>query len=201
MKSVFGTLGIIALFVAMALGLLASYGLFAEKPLVAFSGETPPGSEPGGKTTTEQVSQLKRTAIPIGETVTVGDVAWTVTDAHKATEIHKQMPPPPMTKPGNFVTVSFTVKNVSQEPVTLSENALTLFTDDGHTFPPQADVNGGWVEDDKNILFNERSLLQPGETKEGKVNFELPVEVSASVLQIGDTNPRANNDKYVDLGL
>jgi hypothetical protein len=200
-RSVFGTLGIIALFVAMALGLLASYGAFAEKPLIAFSGQTPPGSEPGGTTTTKQVSQIKQRAIPIGETATTGNLTWTVTDAHKASEIHKPMPPPPMTRSGNFVTVSFTVKNVSEGPVTLTPDMLTLFSNDGHKFSPQSKDNGGWIEADKNILFGEASLIQPGDTKEGEANIELPAGVSVSALQVGDTKQRASSEGYVNLEL
>lgn len=195
-------LGLIALFIAMALGLLATFGVFGQKPLEAFSGKTPVGSQPSGSegTTAEGVNQLKQRAANIGETVTAGDLSWTITDARRTSEINKKTPPP-KTKSGNFVVVDFTVKNTSERPVTLTSEFLPLFSDDGRKFTPQSAANGGYVEDDKNILFNERSLLQPGETREGRVNIELPLNTSASVVQLGDNDPNVNEEKYVDLKL
>jgi hypothetical protein len=201
-RSVFGMLGLIGLFVATLLGLLATFGAFKEKPFAAYAGDTPAGSQPSGSegTTAEGVDQFKQTAATIGETVTAGDLSWTVTDAHQTTEIDKQTPPP-KTLSGSFVVVDFTVENISERPVTLTSDFLPLFSDRGRKFPPQSAANSGYVEDDKNILFNEESLLQPGETKEGEANFELPLNTSASVVQLGDNDPTVDEEKYVDLGL
>ena len=52
-----------------------------------------------------------------------------------------------------------------------------------------------------NILFNERGLLEPGVSREGRVNLELPVGASASVAQLGDTDPTVEEEEYIDLGL
>ena len=201
MKSVFGTLGLVALFAAVGLGMLATFGAFGQKSLIAFGGETPKGAQPGGAegTTAEGIQQLKQTATSIGETVTAGDLSWTVTDARPTDELQK-VTPPPKPRPGQFLIITFTVKNVSERPVTLDSNFLTLFSDDGRKFQPQSEVNGSYVEDEKNILFNENSILEPGKTKEGQANFELPLNTPASLLRLGGNNPNANEEEYVDLG-
>ena len=194
MRTIFGGLGLVALFLAIMVGMLAAFGAFGGK---ASTG--PPPEPTAGRTTAEPVQQAEQTAVAIGQSVTAGDVSWSVTDANRPTEIHKQTWPP-QTKHGNYVSLTFTAENVSDAPVTLTAGSLTLLSDDGQRFPAEAPINSDYVEDDKNILFNERSLLKPGETKEGKVNFELPVGSSASIVQLGDTDPATNEEKYVNLG-
>jgi hypothetical protein len=43
--------------------------------------------------------------------------------------------------------------------------------------------------------------VKSGETKEGEVNIELPTGASASIVELGDADPTANEEKYVNLGL
>jgi Domain of unknown function (DUF4352) len=195
-RTFFGALGIIALFVAIVVGMLAAFGAFGEK--------APQGLQAGGfggeRTTAAQTKQAERSTNSIGQTVTTGDLSWIVTDAHQATEIHKQTWPP-KTQGGNFVVVAFTVENVSDKPVTLTAGSMSVLSNDGQKLPAEARYNSDYVEDEKNILFNERSLLQPGETREGEVNFALPLGASATIVQLEDNDPTANKEQYVDLGL
>jgi Domain of unknown function (DUF4352) len=193
-RSAAGALGIVALFAAIVVGILASFGVIGSKAPIS----TPP-VEPVAKTTPVEVEQVEQSAATIGEPVTAGDVSWTITDARRESEIHR-FTFPPHSQPGNFVTLTFTVENVSEEPVTLTEDSLTLLNDEEQRFPAQPDVNDTYVVPEKNLLFAEASLLEPGETKEGEVNFELPPGASASMAQLGGSDPNADEEEYVDLG-
>lgn len=197
-KNIFGTLGILGLFVAIGIGLIAAFGGFAQKSLITFVGNAPRGTEPSGKATTKNVSQLEQSATGVGKSVNAGDLSWTVTDAHEESKITKEGPNI-NTRYGNFVIVKFTVKNNADYPLTLTPEVINLFANDGQMYPPRSNVNGGYVEDVKNILFNQESLLQPGATKEGQANFELPHALSPSLLEVG--NPNSGSKEYVDLGL
>src|SRR5919199_2955839 len=83
------------------------------------------------------------------------------------------VPPDPLK--GNFVVVTFKVKNDSDGPVTLAPESLVLVDEDGRESPPAASVNTEYVVPRNAILFNERALLEPGEEEEGKVVYDLQV--------------------------
>lgn len=197
MKTAGGMLGLVVMGAVIVVGILAAFG-------GTFGPKAPqnPQNE-ASKTTAEKVTRDKQTAAALGETVNAGDVSWTVSDARTETELNKDTPPP---KPrfGNFVVVDYTVKNVSEEPVTLvagDMGDMAIIDNEGRTFPPEAASNSPYVPYDKNILFNEKSLLQPGATAEGEVNFELPIGATGPVLQLSDTNPNVDEKQYVNLGL
>ncbi len=193
MKTVLGTLGIIALFLALIVG---GYGAFISKPSVANS-EDPVGLEATAEATNQQAGQA---AAAIGETVTAGDVSWTVTDASLETELCSFTFPPECT-PGRYVSLEFTAENVTDRPVTLTQETIALFDASGIEYQPEPDRNSVFVRPELNILFNEHSLLQPGAIKEGKVNFEVLPNASGIVALLGDTDPTVSEGKYVNLGL
>ncbi len=179
--------------VVIVVGTVAAFGGIGEK--------APQGPQTvAEETTAEEVSELVETATPLGETVTAGDVSWTVDEARRESELTKDTPPP-KPRSGNFVVVTFTVENVSEEPFTLSAGEMTIIDNEGRRFPAEAALNSGYVPHDLNILFNERSLLEPGMTREGEVNFELPVGASGLVLQLGDADPNVDEEQNVDLEL
>lgn len=190
-----GMLGLVVLGFAIVLGLFVAFG--------DLGAETPTESTVVGlEATPEQAGQDEPTAeaAAIGETVNTGDVSWTVTEARRESELTKDTPPP-KPRPGNFVTVTFTVENVSEEPFTLSAGEMTIIDNEGRRFPAEAALNSGYVPHDLNILFNEKSLLEPGMTREGEVNFELPVGASGPVLEVGDADPTVDEEQNVDLEL
>jgi hypothetical protein len=193
MRNLASALGLLVMGALIVVGMLAAFGAIATKAPQSPQVEA-------SETTAEQVSQLEQEATPLGEAVTAGDVSWTVTDAHRVNELQKDTPPP-KPWPGNFVVVTFTVENVSEEPVTLVPGEMVIIDNEGRRFPAEAALNSSYVEFDKNILFNEKSLLEPGTTREGEVNFQLPAGGSGSVLQVGDTNPNVDEEKYIDLEL
>lgn len=193
LKNAASLLGLALMGVVIVVGALAAFGAVGEKA-------TRPPQTVSEETTAEEVSELQRSASPLGEAVTAGDVSWTITEARKVTELDKDLPPP-KPRSGNFVTVNFTVENISEEPFTLTGGEMTLLDNEGRTFPAEAALNSGYMPHDKNILFNEKSLMEPGMSQEGEVHFEVPVEASGVVLKVGDADPTVEEEKYVDLEL
>jgi hypothetical protein len=192
MRAVAGGLGLVALGVAIVIGMLASFGAFGSKAAQE-------SAAVGLEATVETTNPQAESAAALGQTVTAGDVSWTVTDATEETEIHAYTFPP-KSVPGSYVSIDFIVENVSEEPVTLTGDTMTLFDASGIEYQPEPDRNSTFVRPELNILFNEHSLLEPGETKEGKVNFEVLPRASAFVILLGDTDPTASEGEYVNLG-
>jgi len=188
-------LGLVALGAAIVVGTLAAFGIFGKHeppfsspviPLDAMPNEVNP-------------SALTADTASIEETVTTGDVSWTVTDANKINEVSKYTFPPAK-EPGDFVTLDFEVENVSEEPVTLAEEEITLVDNEGRVYRAEPDINDAFIEHEKNVLFGEASLLEPGQKKEGKANFQVLPEASGFRAHLGDTDPTTSEGEYVDLG-
>ncbi len=192
MRTTFSALGVVALFLAVMVG---GYATFVSKPAIA--PEEPVGLEATAEVTNQQAGQA---AIAIGETVTAGDVSWTVTDAILETELCS-FTFPPECEPGRYVSLEFTAENVADRPVTLTEETITLFDASGIEYQPEPDRNNVFVRPELNILFTEHSLLQPGVRKEGKVNVEVLSNASGITALLGDTDPTVSEGEYVDLEL
>jgi hypothetical protein len=190
MRTIAGMLGLVALGVAVVVGTFAAFGKKTPQ-----EGSAGAGLEATAKAANQQAEQ----AAAVGQTVTAGDVTWTVTDASQETEL-RSYTFPANTIPGNYVSMDFTVENVSEEPVTLTGDTIALFDASGTEYRPQPDRNSTFVRPELNIVFNERSLLKPGETKEGRVNFEVLPGSSGFVALLGDTDPTVSEGEYVDLG-
>ena len=191
-RSAFGMLGLIALGAAIVVGTFAAFtksepGTFSS-PVISL--DAMPNEVRPSALTAETAS--------IEEPVTTGDVSWTITDANKVHEVSKYTFPP-ATEPGDFVTLTFEVENVSEEPVTLAEEELTLVDSEGRVYRAEPDINDAFVEHEKNVLFGEASLLEPGQKKEGKANFQVLPEASGFRAHLGDTDPTTSEGEYVDL--
>lgn len=192
MRNVAGALGLVGLFAAIVLGMFATFGVFGPKASVE-------STVAGLEATPEATNQRAEQAASIGETVRAGDVSWTVTAAYPKEEVSKYTFPP-ASIPGSYVRLDFTVENVSERPVTLTDETIALYDAAGIEYLPEPDRNSTFVPPEYNILFNELSLLHPGETKEGKVNFGVLPNASDFVARLGDTDPTVDQEQYVDLG-
>jgi hypothetical protein len=191
-RTAFGMLGLIALGAAIVVGTFAAFtksepGTFSS-PVISL--DAMPNEVRPSALTAETAS--------IEEPVTTGDVSWTITDANKVHEVSKYTFPP-ATEPGDFVTLTFEVENVSEEPVTLAEEEITLVDSEGRVYRAEPDINDAFVEHEKNVLFGEASLLHPGQKKEGKANFQVLPEASGFRAHLGDTDPTTSEGEYVDL--
>jgi hypothetical protein len=193
MRNVFGMLGLVTLFIVMAVG---GYGAFVNKQPAGYG--TVAGLEATGEATNQQAGQNQQAA-SIGETVISGDVSWAVTNVSRENEL-RTYTFPPKSVPGSYVSLDFTVENVSDEPVTLTGDTIALFDAEGNEFRPEPDRNSTFIEPELNILFNEKSLIEPGATKEGRVNFGVLPSSSGFRALLGDTDPNASEGRYVDLG-
>ena len=193
MRNLAGSLGLAALFVAIVVGTFAAFGGFGQKASVS-SPITPMNATP------EKTGQNEQTASAsaIGDAVSTGNLSWTVTDAHQESEIRRYTYPP-KSEPGDFVSLTFTVENLSKAPVTLTNETITLFDKEGNEYRAIAARNDAFVEAEKNLLFSEASLLEPGETKDGKVNFEVLPTSSGFKARFQDPDPDTGETSYVDL--
>lgn len=195
MRTTVGALGLVALLAAMVVGMFATFGFFGEK--VARPSTSLLDLE--AEATQQQAEQGEQSGVAIGETVTAEDISWTVTDAFTEPELSTYTFPP-RTTPGNYVSLIFTVENISEEPVTLNEDSITLFDQAGTEYLPEADRNNTYVVPEKNLLFEEAGLIEPGVTKEGRVNFGVLENSSGFTARLGDTDPTTSEEEDVDLG-
>jgi hypothetical protein len=203
LKAVASTLGILAMIAAMVVGALAATGVLSHAPTSSQVG----GSQASLKE--EGAPQTKPAAKLINESVSAGDLSWTVVEVRQVSEL-RSYTFPPTTLRGNFLVVTFTVENTSDAPITLTEDSMALLDEEGLRDSPAASINSEYVEPQKAILFNEGGLLEPGEKREGKVNFDLsgvPLGIEPSTdlsglrLKLGDADPTVEEERLVDLGL
>ncbi len=201
MRGIAGALGLVALIAAIVVGALAAAGTISG----AARSFQVAGSE---ASTVPPTGQFEPKTTLVDETLTAGNLTWTVDTARQATEVRGfAFPPTPLR--GNFLIVSFTVKNISNGPVTLTPESLVLVDEEGRESPPAASDNTEYVLPRYAILFNEGGLLHPGEEKEGKVIFDLEVpfgvnpsaDLSGFRLRLGDGDPTVQEEKHVNLGL
>jgi hypothetical protein len=200
LRSAASMLGIIAFIGAIVVGSFAALGIIS----AASQSYRVAGSE---AKVVEETMQAEPTTSLIDKSVTAGNLAWTIQSARRANEVKGfTFPPDPLE--GNFVIVGFSVKNVSDGPVTLGPESLVLADEKGRESPPAASVNSEYVVPRYAVLFNERGLLDPGEEEEGKVVYDLQVpfgvspsaDLSGFRLRLGDGDPREKEERYVNLG-
>ena len=200
LRSAASGLGILAFIGAIVVGALAAAGIISDAARSYYVA----GSEAKIVPATRQ-SEPETTYI--GETVTAGQLTWTVDTARRTPEVEGfAFPPAPLR--GDFLVVTFSVENVSDGPVTLTPESLVLVNEAGHEGPPAASDNTEYVVPERAILFNERALLDPGEEKRGEVVFDLAVpfrvnpssELSGFRLRLGDGDPTVDDERYVELG-
>ena len=114
------------------------------------------GEEP---TPEDEYAAAKRNAVPVGETVEVGDVAWTVSNVENATELKALGE----RKQGNFIIVDATFINNGDEPTTLDSESLAILDDQGRTHETDPDASF-YVPTNRDLFLNQ---VNPGVTKQG----------------------------------
>ncbi|CAN5873581.1 hypothetical protein BH23ACT11_BH23ACT11_28750 [soil metagenome] len=143
--------------------------------------------------------------VSLDKTVETEDISWKVQEARLTNKLSSYAFPP-KTKSGVFIQIIFTVENTSDLPVTLGEESVSLLKD-GTESPAGADVNSQFVKPDLNILFNEKSLIEPGQSKAGQANFDLDVPFEAESMEeatgfeavFKDPDPTTFDDKKLKL--
>jgi hypothetical protein len=191
-----GLLGLVALLAATVIGMLVVAGFIA-----------PGAPERGPQFINVREAEKEVESKTIDRTMEVGDVAWTIHEA-KLTNKISTYTFPPTTRTGAFIEITFTAENISEVPVTLEGESVALVGPEGQEDPANADTNAKFVRPDLNILFNEHGLIAPGESKEGKANFDLDVpfgvesmeEVSGFEVRLKGTDPTVVNAEEIELG-
>jgi len=146
----------------------------------------------------KQNQESKGSVARIGETVTVGDASWVVTEAYPTNQINDTyggvLPP----KQGNFIVVDFRFTNDGNETKTLHQQAVQLVDSAGRESEPDTDTFG-YIPQDRNIFLEQ---VNPGVTENGQVIFSVAPGGSGYKLRLKDTNlfRSERNQAEVDLG-
>lgn len=151
------------------------------------------GTGGGGDSAEETPEQIRQRAVPVGETVEVGDVAWTVSNVQESNELRALGE----RKQGRFITVDVTFINNGTEPVTLDSASLAILDDQNRTFETDPDASF-YVPTNLDLFLNQ---VNPGVTKQGRAIFTVAPDAQGLVLRAGDTNPFGGEDAYVNLGV
>jgi len=154
--------------------------------------------EDAPKNDARQKEESKGTSAQIGETVTVGDASWVVTDAYPTNQIDDTYGGVLPDKQGNFVVVDFRFTNDGNETKTLHQQAVQLIDSAGRESDPDTDTFG-YIPQERNIFLEQ---VNPGVSKNGQVIFSVAPGGSGYKLQLKDTNllQRERNQAEVDLG-
>jgi len=154
------------------------------------------GSSGGGggeQSPEDKYAAAKKKATPIGETVTAGNVAWTVQSVQQVTELKSLG----QKKRGNFVVVDLIFKNNGDEAATLDSSSLAILDDKGRTSETDPDASM-YVPTNQDLFLNQ---VNPGVSKQGRAIFNVAPDAKGLILRAGDTNPFGGEDAYVDLGI
>ena len=151
------------------------------------------GGGGGEQSPEDKYAAAKKKAAPIGETVTAGDVAWTVQSVEQVTELKSLG----QRKRGNFVVVNVIFKNNGDEAATLDSSSLAILDDKGRTSETDPDASM-YVPTNQDLFLNQ---VNPGVSKQGRAIFNVAPDAKGLILRAGDTNPFGGEDAYVDLGI
>jgi hypothetical protein len=153
------------------------------------------GGDGSGSGNTEDLGYDKalEKAVSIGETVEVGDVAWTVSNVQKSTQLKALGEK----KPGNFVIVDVTFINNGSEPITLDSASLALRDDQDRTHETDPDASL-YVPMNQDLFLNQ---VNPGVTAQGRAIFTVAPDAKGLILEAGDTDMFGGDSAYVNLGI
>src|SRR5215217_6739642 len=162
------------------------------------SEESADKKEDASKGDAKEEKESMGSAAQIGETVTVGDASWIVTDAYPTKQINNTYGGALPAKQGDFVVVDFRFTNDGNEAKTLHQQAVQLMDSDGRESDPDTDTFG-FIPREKNIFLEQ---VNPGVSKEGQVIFSVAPGGSGYKLRLKDTNlfRSERNQAEVNLG-
>jgi hypothetical protein len=130
----------------------------------------------------------------IGETVVVGDVAWSVTDVEESDILVSRLG----SEEGNFVILDLIFQNNSNQDITFATPFITLVDSEGREFEPDIENNFTHIEPENNMFA---AHVQPGMTKEGKVIFSVEPDSSGLQLRVGEARFASDESTSIDLDL
>lgn len=149
------------------------------------------GGESGGATMSQK--DIQEQAVPVGQTVEVGDVAWTVTDVQRTTELEAFGE----RETGNFVIVDLTFTNNADEAVTLDSESLAILDSQGRAHETSTDAEM-YVPANRSLFLEQ---VNPGVTRQGRAIFDVAPDAQELILRAGDTELFTDKNAYIDLGI
>lgn len=130
----------------------------------------------------------------VGQSATVGNVEWMITDAYRTTLLKSNFG---TQKRGNFVVVEFTFTNNRSEEVTLDpELHMVLKDGEGREFGTDIDA-WEFVPTQKNIFLEP---VNPGISQDGIAVYEVPPDATGYVLTVDDVEFLEDKTARYDLG-
>ena len=130
----------------------------------------------------------------VGQTATVANVEWKVTDAYLTDQLTSTFE---TQKRGRFVVVDFTFTNNRDEEVTLDPELHMILKDSqGREFGTDADA-WEFVPTDLNIFLEP---VNPGVSTDGRVVYQVPSDATGFTLTLDDVEFSEDKSAVFDLG-
>ena len=133
----------------------------------------------------EKKEEAKVEKAQIGDTATIDDISFTVTNANSTQEIDDADGNEfidPVTTSNQFIVLDATIKNGKSEAITMDASFFKLNTEDGTTYEPKQDGDLMMVIPSEKFLFLEQ--INPGLSKDGMVVFEVPSDIKMENLTL-----------------
>ena len=140
-------------------------------------------------------SSTEGSTASVGETLTLGNVQWTVTDVQQSDILVSRFG----TEEGNFVIVDLTFSNNSNQDITLATPFITLVDSEGREIEADVENNFNHVYPEENMFVDH---VTPGEAKEGRIIFSMDPDTDTSglKLQVGEARFASGETAQIDLG-
>ncbi len=140
-------------------------------------------------------SSTEGSTASVGETVTLGNAQWTVTDVQQSPILVSRLG----TEEGSFVIVDLTFSNYSNQDITLATPFVTLLDSEGREYEADVELNFLHVYPEENMFVDH---VTPGESKEGRIIFSMDSDADASglKLQVGEARFASGETAQIDLG-
>lgn len=153
------------------------------------------GSESEAEPAEEPVEEQDQT-YAINDTVNVGDVTYTVTNAENVAQLED---PYGLDEPltGNFILVSFTFTNEGSEPATVSDIGMYLYDSQGSQYETDTDA-AFYLPDDTSLLLLDR--VNPGLSQEVQTVYSVPEDAEELELEV-TSGLFASESARIDLGI
>ncbi len=132
----------------------------------------------------------------VGETVTVGDIVWEVTEVEDlGTEIILEDREALQPRVGRFLAVSFFIQNIGEETRTIFD--LTLIDDQGRTYQICLE-SIAFFEPEEACVLQE---IIPEVENNYAASFDVEIDAEGLILQVTDLRIPAQEVAYIELGI
>jgi len=150
------------------------------------------------KTVSEErtaASSTGQSAASVGDTVTLGNAQWTVTDVLRSDLLVSRLG----IEEGDFLIVDINFTNNSNQDITLATPFVTLVDGEGREIEANIEDNFLHVYAEENMFVDH---VRPGATKEGKIVFVVDDPAASGFkLRVREARFASNETALIDLGI